>query len=211
MRSLPAAAVLLLLSSFFTLITLGQQPPPAKRPLRLTAQILGQQYCAVSEETDALRLRLRLQYANVGDEKLILYRGKNLFYQTSVSRRAADAAIRRHEAFMSSAWYFDDLPEKIEQPAPGRAFVILPPGAFYETEQTVAMSVMHQRTEGVTGAIAAGEHVLQVTVSTWYESKALAQKLRERWMRSGYLWFDQVSSAPINFSFTEQRSAPGCR
>jgi len=210
MRSLPAAAVSLLLSSFFTLITLGQQPPPAKRPLRLTAQILGQQYCAVSEEMDALRLRLRLQYANVGDEKLILYRGKNLFYQTSVSRSAADAAIRRHEAFMSSAWYFDELPEKIEQPAPGRAFVILTPGAFYETEQTVAVPVMRQRTEGV-GAIAAGDHVLQVTVSTWYESKALAQNLRERWMRSGFLWFEPVTSAPVGFSVTEQRAAPSCR
>ncbi len=210
MRSLAATAVLMLLLSL-TANASGRQLNTPKRPLRLTVEIINQQYCAVSTGTDALRIRLRLRYTNAGDQKLILYRGKNLFYQTSVSRSASDAAIRRHEAFMTSAWYFDELPEKIEQPAPGRAFVILPPGAFYETEQTVAMSVMHQRTEGVTGAIAAGEHVLQVTVSTWYESKALAQKLRERWMRSGYLWFDQVSSAPINFSFTEQRSAPGCR
>ncbi|MDQ3687504.1 MAG: hypothetical protein M3430_18165 [Acidobacteriota bacterium] len=210
MRSLAAAAVLMLLLSL-TAETSGRQLQTPKRPLRLTAEIINQQYCAVSTGTDALRIRLRLRYTNAGDQKLILYRGKNLFYQTSVSRSAADAALRRHEAFMTSAWYFDELSEKIEQPAPGRAFVILSPGAVYVTEQTVGVPVMRQGGERMTGAVAAGGHVLQVTVSTWYESRALAQKLRERWLRSGLLWFEPVTSAPISFSVAEQRPESSCR
>lgn len=210
MRSLTAAAALMLLLSL-TAETSGQQLSTLKRPLRLTAEIINQQRCAVNSGTDALRIRLRLRYTNVGDQKLILYRGKNLFYQTSVSRSASDAAIRRHESFMTSAWYFDELPEKIEQPAPGRAFVILSPGAVYETEQVVAVPVVRQGSEKVTGAVAAGGHVLQVTVSTWYESRALAQKLRERWLRSGLLWFEPVTSAPVSFSVAEQPPVSSCR
>lgn len=210
MRSL-TAATMLLLSFFLAAEVSGQRPNASRRPLRLTAEVLGQQHCAAGAATDALRIRLRLQFANVGDQKLILYRGKNLFYQTSVSRSASDAALRRHEAFMTTAWYFDELPERIEQPAPGRAFTILPPGATYETQQTVAVPVLRQGGVPVTNAIAAGDHVLQVTVSTWYESRALAQKLRERWQRSGLLWFEPVTSAPVAFNVAEERPAAGCR
>ncbi len=210
MRSLAATAVLMLLLSL-TANASGRQLNTPKRPLRLTVEIINQQYCAVSTGTDALRIRLRLRYTNAGDQKLILYRGKNLFYQTSVSRSASDAAIRRHEAFMTSAWYFDELPEKIEQPAPSRAFIILSPGAVHETEQVVAVPVVRQGGERVTGAVAAGGHVLQVTVSTWYESRALAQKLRERWLRSGLLWFEPVTSAPVSFSVAEGRPESSCR
>lgn len=206
--SVPTALLLLL---FNCSAAFGTQSSTQSPPLQLTTTVISHRYCGVGTDVDALQLNLRLRYTNTGRQKLILYKGHNLFYQITVSRNAAEAATRKYELFATSALYFDEEPEVIERSTPGRVFVILSPGDTYETERAITIPVIRESIAQVDGAVAPGEHVLQLIVSTWYESKNLAEKLRQRWQRSGYLWSDGIFSVPMKFSVEKQHSVVTCQ
>lgn len=181
-----------------------------ERNLELTVSIVGQRYCVVSEDLNSIQMTLRLRYTNTGSQKIILYKGVRLFYQIFVSRNEQDAAARRYETRMTHSRYYDLLPEKIDAPNPSSVFTILSPGASYETEQTIALPVV-RGDRRIGNSIEAGEHVLQVWVSTWYESKKLAQTLRERWQRRGFLWADALGAKPVSFSVEKNPAAVVCQ
>lgn len=202
-RRLCLSAALLLLSHA-TALGQGQD-------LQLTASIAGQRYCAVSAEIDALRLTLSLRYTNTGGGKIILYRGNRLFYQILVSRSPEEASARRYETRTTHSRFYDEQPEKIDAASPGGVFVTLSPGASYEAEQVIALPVVRNDSKPLRDTLAAGQHVLQVVVSTWYESKKLAQTLRERWQRRGFLWTDMLSAEALTFSVDKTRSATVCQ
>jgi hypothetical protein len=67
---------LLLLAGLLAPCARGAEPDD-KRPLQLTAEIVGSRYCA-GDRLDILQLSVRLRYRNVGAEKVIVYPGKNL-------------------------------------------------------------------------------------------------------------------------------------
>lgn len=200
----PAATLLLLISSA---TAQGQE-----RGLQLTAGIKGQQSCSVSASHDALRLTLQLRYTNTGRQKLILYKGNRLFFQIFISSRGGkDLAAGRTELRTTHSRFFDEQPEKIVSPAPGSAFTTISPGASYETEQIISLPVARVG-EGVFNvSIAAGEHVLTVAASTWYESKKLGDELRERWRSRGSLWTDPLVSNAIAFAIGSERSTVACQ
>jgi hypothetical protein len=200
----PAAALLLLFNS---ITALGQQPD-----LQLTASIVNQQSCAVSENLDTLRLTLQLRYTNAGREKLILYRGNRLFFQIFINRGGEDvAAAGRNELRATHSRYFDEQPEKISAPAPGGVFTTLAPGATFETRQVIQVPVARTGAALYNVSIPEGEHVLSVAASTWYESKKLAEELRERWRSRGLLWTDPLVSNPVAFSVGKTRATVTCQ
>lgn len=205
MRRLFAPATILLLL-FNSLVAQGQE-----RDLQLTASISGQATCAVSQSVDALRLTLQLRYTNVGKRKLILYKGNRLFFQIFVSRGSSDAQARRNELRATHSRYFDEQPERIISAAPGSVFTTLSPGASYEARQVISIPVARDGEGRFNVSIAAGEHVLNVAASTWYESKKLAEDLRERWRTRGYLWTDPVSSNAVTFVVDENRPTTACQ
>lgn len=181
------------------------------RDLQLTARIAGARYCAVSSEVDALQMTLRLRYTNTGNQKLILYKGNKLFYQIFVSRNIEDAAARRYETRTTHSRYYDQQPEKIDDAHPGSVFTILAPGASYEAEQVITLPVARDEAEAKRDVLFAGDHVLQVIVSTWYESKKLAQSLRQRWQRRGFLWTEMLDAQAVSFRIDKNRSAVVCQ
>lgn len=199
----PAATLLLLFNSV--------KAQSQERDLQLTASIKGQQACAVSARHDALRLTLHLRYTNTGRQKLILYKGNRLFFQIFISRGGEDAAAIRNELRTTHSRFFDEQPEKIVSPAPGSVFTILSPGASYETEQIISLPVAREGEGLFNVSIAAGEHVLNVAASTWYESKKLAEELRERWRSRGFLWTDPLVSNSITFAVGKDRSTIACQ
>ena len=72
------------------------------KPMVLTAEILSQRYCSAGGDALSLELSVRLRYTNVGKEKLILYKGHDLFYQTKVRSVPAAMRISGHDATLSS-------------------------------------------------------------------------------------------------------------
>ncbi len=200
----PVAAFLLLL---FTYATVSGQ----ENNLQLTTSIMGQRYCAVNASVDALQLTLQLKYTNTGSRKLILYKGNRLFYQIFVSHSGEEAAARKNELRTMHSRYFDEQPEKIAGSSPGSVFTTLPPGASYETRQIISLPVARDGKGLYNVSIPAGEHVLSVTASTWYESKKLGGDLRERWQSRGFLWTDPLASNSISFVVDKNPPAIVCQ
>jgi hypothetical protein len=199
------AASLLLLFSYATV-------PGQERDLQLTASIKAQQSCSVSASVDSLRLTLQLRYTNTGHQKLILYKGNRLFFQIFVSSRGEkDVAAGRSELRTTHSRFFDEQPEKIVSPNPGTVFTILSPGESYETTQIISLPVARDGAGVFNVSIAAGEHVLNVAASTWYESKKLGDELRERWRSRGLLWTDPVVSNSVTFAVGRERSTAACQ
>lgn len=184
------------------------QVKPAKPPLELTAEIISQNYCAASSDSETLEMDLKLRYRNVGTQKLILYRGHDLFYQTRV--RSAAGGAQPYEVLFLNSRFFDEEFESIDQAAPGKVFVSLSPGAVYERKLLVGIALVRDGVERGNSAIAAGDHTLQLIVSTWYKPRSLAEKLRQQWQPKGLLWFDPLVSPPIHFLAQRPPSPAPC-
>jgi hypothetical protein len=202
--------VVILFLSLSPVATLSAQPKPTNQPLQLTVAIVSQSYCAVTSDSSALEMKLRLRYTNVGNQKLILYRGHDLFFQTKL-RSALGNAAGPYEVWFVNSRYFDEELEPIDQASPGKVFLTLPPGAVYEREMMISIGLVSEKVERGNSTIRNGEHTLQLIVSTWYKTRALAQKLREQWHRKGLLWSDALVSSPISFVAQRPRLMAPCK
>jgi hypothetical protein len=179
--------------------------------LTLTINIEGQQYCVNSPAMTTEQLRLRLRFTNQGNQKLILYRGDDLFYQAKIRPAASTPVAKPYEIAVLNARYLEQENEPIEQSSPGRLFIILQPGASYEMETTFGLGVVGQGVARDRHAVVEGEHTLYLIVSMWYRTRALAEKLRQRWQRKGYLWAEPLISNAITFRAERPVSAAPCR
>lgn len=182
----------------------GQVQPP-----EMTVALIEQRYCTANPSLTSLELKLKLRYKNVGKQKLILYRGHDLFYQTRIRSVPNDTANKPYEIIFTNSRYFDEEFELIEQPSPGQVFVILSPGDIYERELMVGVGV---NGAGATSnhTVREGRHTLELIVSTWYKSRPLAERLRQRWERKGLLWFDPLVSMPIALTVGKPEAPAPC-
>jgi len=172
--------------------------PKQPKPLELTVEIVSQNYCAVNQDAAALELKLKLRFRNVGNQKLILYKGHDLFYQTKI-RSAPGNSSGKYEVWVVNSRYFDQEVEAIDQMSPSKVFTTLSPGAVYATEILIGVGVVNEKVDRGDSFIRSGDHTLQLIASTWYQSRAMAQKLRQEWQRKGLLWSDPLDSRPIHF------------
>jgi hypothetical protein len=186
------------------------QPKAPKPPLELTAAIVSQSYCSINPEAASLQLTVKVRYRNLGTERLILYKGHDLFFQTRIRSAAANPA-GPYEVWVLNSRYFDEEFEPIEQDSPGKVFLTLSPGSVYEREILVGVPLMSSKAVRGDSAIYGGEHTLQLSVSTWYKSRALGQKLRQQWQRKGLLWIDGLVSAPVRFKARTPDAMQSCR
>ena len=193
-----------------SIATVATQPKPPNQPLQLTAKMVSQSYCAVTPDASALEMKLRLLYTNVGNQKLILYRGHDFFFQTKI-RSAPGNAAGPYEVWFVNSRYFDEEVEPIDQASPGKVFLTLSPGAVFEREMLISIGVVSEKVERGNSTIRNGDHTLQLLVSTWYKTRALAQKLREQWLRKGLLWSDVLTSSPISFVAQTPRLMARCK
>ena len=186
----------------------GAAPAEERRPsLKLTAELVGRRWCA-GERMHILQLSVRLRYQNDGGQKLIVYRGKNFFYQTRIR---GGAGAEQYEVVVLNSRFNDAQAEALGGRSPGGAFVTLPPGGVYETTVVIGVGVAPFGAGRGANAIRPGEHTLQVVASTWYESRKLGEELRARWRGAGLLWLDPVATQPLTFNAGQDAPAPDCR
>src|SRR6266576_3793863 len=95
----------------FTSVPLAAQPKTSKS-LELTAEIVSQSYCAVNENSASLEVKLKLRFRNVGNQKLILYKGHDFFYQTRI-RSAPGNPSAPYDVWVVNSRYFDQVVEVI--------------------------------------------------------------------------------------------------
>jgi hypothetical protein len=190
--------------------TISAQPKSLKPPLELTAEIVSQNYCAVTSDSAALEIKLRLRYRNTGSQRIILYKGHDLFFQSRI-RSAPENPAGPYEVWLVHSRYFDEEVEPIDQSSPGRVFLSLPPGGVYQREIMIGAGVVNDKVARGDSSINAGDHTLQIIVSTWYKSRSLAQKLREEWQSKGLLWAESLASTPIHFMAQPPRLLAPCK
>ena len=201
--------VVVLFFSLSSITTVAAQPKPLK-PLELTAEIISQSYCAVNPDAGSLQIRLRLRFRNVGKQKVILYNGHDLFYQTKI-RSAPGNASGPYEVWVVNSRYFDEEAEAIDQASPGKVFITLAPGAVHSREIVIGVELVNDKVDRGDSSIRSGDHTLQLIASNWYQSRALAQKLRLEWQRKGLLWSDPLDSRPIHFLAQRPASLAPCK
>jgi hypothetical protein len=204
--------LLLIASTLFLLASapVAAQPRPSRQPIELTVEIVSQSYCAVNEDSASLELKLKLRFRNVGNQKLILYKGHDLFYQTKI-RSAPGNPSGPYEVWVVNSRYFDEEVEAIDQTSPSEVFTTLSPGAVYATEILIGVGVVNEKVERGDSFVRSGDHTLQLIASTWYQSRAMAQKLRQEWQRKGLLWSDPLDSRPIHFLAQRPRLLAPCK
>jgi len=184
--------------------------PKTSKPLELTAEIVSQNYCAASPDSASLELKLKLRFRNIGSQKLILYKGHDLFYQTRI-RSAPGNPSGAYDVWVVNSRYFDQEVEVIDQASPSKVFLTLSPGAVYSTEILIGVGVVSETVERGDSSIREGDHTLQLIASTWYQSRALAQKLRQDWQKKGLLWSDPLDSRPIHFLAQRSHGLVPCK
>lgn len=209
MRYLSCAALAVAWSLGCAVASRAQSRAEPPSPVALTVEVVGQKYCAINAGNASLQMRLRLRYTNAGGRKLILYRGQDLFYQTKFRRGEAGGARPYEVTFLHASWPGGDS-EAVEQPSPGRAFVIINPGGTYERELEVNVGVVDDEARRGNQAVAEGEHRFHLVISTWYRSRPLALKLRQQWERKGLLWIDPLVSAPLSLTVKKPAAQPPC-
>lgn len=190
--------------------TAAQITTAQKLPLQLTTSLISQRYCAGDADVDVLQMNVRLTYTNVGQQKILLYKGSNLVSRQMVSHSVEDAIAQRFEINSSLTQVGSDSGAKIGMSAPSDAFVTLLPGTSYETEAAISIVVSRNDVNTVSGAITAGEHVIQVELPTWPESSQLAKKLHSSWQQSGCLWYLPIISMPMPFRVERERLVVDC-
>ena len=195
----------ILLLPLISQAVLGQE-----RDIELVVSVIDQQSCSAGPNTDNLQLALGLRYTNVGKRKLILYRGNRIFYQAFVNRIDGDAT-RRLEFRTSHASFYDQEPEKLDASVPGHVFTSLSPGASYATRQKIIVPIAKEGGGRFNVSIGPGKHLLNLAVSTWYESRKLGEALRERWRGRGFLVTEPLISNAVGFSTGDQPALTSCR
>jgi hypothetical protein len=178
--------------------------------LQLTAKILNQEYCVGDSELDGLRLKLRLIYTNKSKQQLILYKGSRLVCRIMISRDFAEAAANHFAVNSSLTQLMSGGEDCYKGAAPSKCFVVLPPGASYETEGIAGTFAVRGDVREIAGAVKSGDHVLQIQVITWDESDEIDKKLRVQWLRHGLLWYEPITSAPVPFTVPRERKIVDC-
>jgi hypothetical protein len=107
--------------------------------------------------------------------------------------------------------YFDEEFERIDARSPGRVFAKLAPGAAFERELMTGVGVADNSAAPSATTVRPGPHVLQLIVSTWYQSLKLAEKLRQQWQREGLLWSQPLYSVPLKLTIDKPATSSPCR
>jgi hypothetical protein len=180
-------------------------------PLELKTTIIERTYCPGDAELDALRMRLKLTYRNVGKQPIILYKGPPIPSREMISRSEVDSQNHKFEVDSTISMVTDGRLVGFRGSVPGRAFTIIQRGASFDLETTVTVLAVRGDVREITGAVTSGKHVLQIEVPTWPASKSNAEKMRVRWSSSGVLWNSPLVSLPMPFNVEKSRSLSECQ
>ena len=157
-------------------------------------------------------MELQLLYRNNGHQDVILYKGSSIAYRLMVSASIEDAEMRRYILDRSITTDVVGTPEITRGSEPDKNFVILGPGATFETTASTEAVLFLKRNDEAKAAdaLGTGEYVLQLEVSTFPYAPSVADELRQHWKARGELWVSGIASTPMTFKIEKARTAVDC-
>ena len=175
-----------------------------KGRLELTTRILAERYCL----PNTLELTLELNFTNHGNESLILYKESSTIGAYMVSRDSNAAENKDYEVKVSpmktlvSSGFRPGLPEESR-------FIILKPSQAHILERIFYLN-LPENTYKNRRSLIPGNHVLQLSVWTWYYQSTMVNEYREQWKEKGLLWSDTTTSEPMPFNIASGRKGIHC-
>jgi hypothetical protein len=184
----------------------GMRPlPAAPAAPRLELQEIERTYCG----GDQLRLGLRLKFTNVGRRPLVLYKLAGRIFQEMVSKSEREAAAGHYKKISHNLPVTYRNFEIPVESTPGELYVVLQPGESHEVTRRVIVFVGTER-KAKSHQLKPGVYFYQVKVSTWSDSQALADQLRENWTGIGDFWTSDVTSQPMRLTIDARHSDVPC-
>lgn len=197
----------------------GQTPPTTKTvaapsdaqsgeaQLQLATTVLSS--CYIKPYPSTLRWTLLLTYTNVGRQPVLVDKNSSTIYRSLVSRSLKDAEAKKYE-YDSSLSFIDPRGAGVRTEATPEenAFVALKPGESYSL-QNVHQVYLSDGTEDTEDYLRPGNHFLQLRVMTWYYLES-PETYRERWRDKGYLWSQNITSLPMQFTVEKRSNVAPC-
>jgi hypothetical protein len=169
--------------------------------LELSTAIIHRRSCS----PNTLGLDLKLSFRNTGAEPVIISK-KVLLGGIMVSRSPEDAAARKYVTSLRYSLFADEDVSRsaLETPTYPSDFVLLRQGEVYETGENVSFTTYVPAM--MAGAksfpeidFRKGTYFLQIGVDTW-PYVADPDPLREKLKEKGFLWTQDLNSAPMPFT-----------
>jgi len=174
--------------------------------IQLRISITSVRYC--NSDGKMLSLTLKLHYANVTSERIILYKDSTTTLGTKISRSLRDAKAGHYELNEHVVYKRLIQAELIETVEPSADFIVIAPGSSYETDTQVFIPL---RTDDEQIAnLPPGKHVLQLRIATWYWTERAAKSLSRKWRRFGKLWSDDITSLPTPLKLDKNPTFVDC-
>jgi hypothetical protein len=182
-------------------------------PLQLSAVVLDQHYCDRGHEFPQLIVTLRLSFRNASSDVVIVARDGYLVGGVDYYANRADAEARKPSTQEIDDWMFGsvDPSQKPVVPAkPGTGFVILQPGASFETETEMRLIVVQAPDHVDPTVLAAGEHFMSVGVFAYLGDSDYVSEARERWVGYGKLLTSGATSEPFSVTVEQGFKLVSC-
>jgi len=173
------------------------QADSRKKSLFLSIKIISHDYI----DNNVVDMKLRVQFRNIGNRSLILYKPAILLSEIQVFE---DVERPSSDTFAEVLAVISDPPAGISNEVirnrPNKDFIFIAPGRTHQMDERVVTRIRARNRVQLTGA-KDDRYYLIVKVLTWDVSQQdLAARLRRMWKRFGVLWSDAVESEAILFT-----------
>ena len=161
--------------------------------LSLTIDEIKQKYCLDGDLTELVQ-ELRFNYRNSGHVTIMLDKRAASVSRYVISRNLEMLSNREYEVDEKRLLKYPDQDLGLDE----SDFKVLRPGGTYSLENKLVItsySFVPQQDH-----FSNGDHVLVLSVVTWFHDPDIIPQWRERWHDKGYLWTDTIKSEPLVFT-----------
>lgn len=188
----------------------GRDKTAQPRPkLILKPTVVASTYCSASN----LRLTLKLTFTNSGSEPILLRKEGFFVSRYFVSSDLEALNKRRHELNVRGVPSSVMIIKHRLQDKVGLAESLvthLETGASHVATIQLYVPYIYDATDPRANALRPGDHVLQLLVWTWLDTKPFAASLQKQWRTRGFLWTETLVSEPVLFTVSNTKTISGC-
>lgn len=182
----------------------GQQLP---RNVMTTTGKSQVQYCDSDADLAVAIIHTTVDFANRGDENVILSRKLGDIEDLSVSDASGKVVYSPHPSYYGTGTpEFGAAPEL-------KLFEILPPGSTVHRDFVIRIPISKDPTRRIGSTPSPGKYKISAQRSTWpfYGDEDLAVKLERKWAQYGELFIDRIRVKDLPTEISLPYNMPPCK
>jgi len=174
--------------------TPSAKPPTDTQPLKTTLRVIGQKFCQEDKGYSIVQ-NLDVHIVNQTNGKLIVEEEANR-YEITVASDLENLSRGKYEYHPHIMWGDVYHSEEPQAKSPGSDFLILAPGESFERVADFWASIRRADLPPLTGILQPGNHLLQLTISTW-DYRTNPEEFRKPWEQIGTLVATGIKTEPL--------------